>query len=352
MDVQPPDSFRRRIGIALGISLIAHVLLGVVTVALWKMPSRAAWLRQGEPLMVDLQSLEPEAPHGNPASRGGPAGPPGPPAKSRAPRPSPPAARAPRVASAPSASAPSKPPAPKPVTPAPAPPKVASAAPPPVPRAPSPPPEPTEAPVPKPAPETPKPTERQPAGKSQQETSPPRQPVQEARAPTPGSAGSEGRPGHIVTDIRSSLRGGGGGGAGPAGGLGSGRGGITGEPIPLDSKDPKFSDYLDKIRERIRSKWDYPCVKDERTLTCDYKSAELVIEFGILKSGKLQFIELRAASGLPIYDDYAMNAIKLASPFPEVPAAIMAMAKAGSTGIPIVAHFQYVYEVSFRTLLR
>jgi hypothetical protein len=52
------------------------------------------------------------------------------------------------------------------------------------------------------------------------------------------------------------------------------------------------------------------------------------------------------------YDESAMTAIKLASPFPAVPPALMAKANRGSTGVPIVAHFIYQYEVSIRSLLR
>lgn len=149
-------------------------------------------------------------------------------------------------------------------------------------------------------------------------------------------------------DIRSALRGGGGGGGG-GGGRGGGWGGIEGEPIPLDSKDPKFNDYLDRVRRAIKANWGYPCVKNTATHECEYKTASLRVAFGILKNGRLQVVEVRNSSGLPIYDDYAVNAIKLASPFPEVPAS---MIRNGSAGLPILATFNYVSETSLVNLLR
>ncbi len=164
--------------------------------------------------------------------------------------------------------------------------------------------------------------------------------------PTPGAPGDRGTPGRTAPDLRA-LRGGAG-----AGSLTGGRGGIEGEPIPLDSNDPRLADYMVRIKRMIEKHWAWPCMKTAGDQECDYRSAQLLVEFGILKDGKLQFIELRRTSGVGPYDDSAMNAIKLASPFPEVPPAMMAKAKAGSTGVPIVAHFIYHYEVSVRTLLR
>jgi TonB family protein len=77
-----------------------------------------------------------------------------------------------------------------------------------------------------------------------------------------------------------------------------------------------------------------------------------VVEFGILKNGRLQFVDVRESSGLPIYDDYAVNAIKLAEPFPDVPNAMMTSMKKQSTGIAILARFNYVVETSLTNMLR
>jgi hypothetical protein len=152
-----------------------------------------------------------------------------------------------------------------------------------------------------------------------------------------------------VPDIRSALRRGGPGGAG---GFGEGRGGISGSPISLDTRDPRYSDYFRRIQQMIQAKMSYPCVKNERTRECEYRSAQLSIEFGILKDGNLQFVEVVAAANYEIFDDYSVNAIKLAAPFPPVPASLMATLQPGTTGVPVAARFVYVLESSFRGLVR
>jgi TonB family protein len=149
-------------------------------------------------------------------------------------------------------------------------------------------------------------------------------------------------------DIRSALRRG--GGAGSA--KGGGRGGIEGEPIPLDTSDGRYSDYLDRLRREIKSNWGFPCVKSEATRECEPKTTSLVVEFGILKDGRLQFVDVVQSSGFPIYDDYAVNAIKLASPFPPVPPAMLVAMRRSSTGVAIVARFNYVVDTSLTNLLR
>jgi TonB family protein len=157
----------------------------------------------------------------------------------------------------------------------------------------------------------------------------------------------------VPPDIRSALRRGGGGGGvgtGGAGGVEAGRGGILGEAIPLDSKDPDFSDYFERVRVLIKKNWGYPCVKNADTRECEYKSARLVVDFGILRQGPVQFVEIRKASGWSIYDDYAVNAIKLASPFPPVPPALMARLERGSAGIPIRVNFTYMLESGITNL--
>ena len=153
-----------------------------------------------------------------------------------------------------------------------------------------------------------------------------------------------------LIDSRSALRRGGPAGAG---GAGEGWAGIEGEPIPLDSADPKYNDYLERVRRMIKEKWGYPCIKDVSTGHCDYKSARLKIVFGILRDGRVPTLAVTLESGYPIYDDYAANAIRLAQPFPPVPASLLAAAKSGSTGVKIEAAFQYVLvESSLTNILR
>jgi TonB family protein len=87
-----------------------------------------------------------------------------------------------------------------------------------------------------------------------------------------------------------------------------------GEPIPLDTAEPKYQDYFNKVRERIKAKWVYPLPAGERGI-----EGELLIEFHIAKDGRLEFIELRRSSGTQILDDAALTAVRQAQPFAPVP---------------------------------
>jgi outer membrane biosynthesis protein TonB len=293
-------------------------------------------VKRGEPLFVELPQAE------EPAQRGAP------PAPSPAQK-APPTAPAPSVAKAP----PQPRVAPSPPRPAP---REARAPQPPVPNQAAAPSQPSRPATPEPpAPDglqaagTPPPQPTEPLANEPDRTQEalPRE-AAPSSPPPPRVAAIPPRP--PLIDSRSALRRG-----GPAGAGGSGEGwaGIEGEPIPLDSSDPKFNDYLERIRRMIKEKWGYPCIKDLASGHCDYKSARLVIVFGILKDGRVPVVEVAQQSGYAIYDDYAANAIKLAQPFPPVPASLMASAKSGSSGVKIVAAFQYMLvESSLTNILR
>jgi TonB family protein len=93
-----------------------------------------------------------------------------------------------------------------------------------------------------------------------------------------------------------------------------GTSGVSGAPIPLDTQEPRYQDYFNKIRDRIKANWVYPRPAGERDI-----EGELLIKFHIAKDGRLEYIELVHTSGTPILDDAALTAVKLAQPFPPVP---------------------------------
>jgi len=188
--------------------------------------------------------------------------------------------------------------------------------------------------APTPAPQTPDPT-----------------PAPRVAEPSPAEAGSQGGPqvaavvpgrsaGPPAPDLRSLGRGGG------AGGRGLDRGGIEGEPVALDTKDPKYIDYFELIRPRIKAMWDYPCVK--RGVACERHTTELQVVFGVAKNGRLVFVNVLHPSPVNrVYDDAAVIAIQLASPFPPVPDYMLQ-----GNGIPISVRFIYVLDRGFVNVLR
>jgi TonB family protein len=322
------DLLRRRPMRGLAISLALHGLV-VALMLLLGLPAAQYTVKRGEPLFVELPELPEPPPRGNPAAKSlAPPRPETPTAAKRTP-PAPPARPAPPAPPAP-------PPSPAPLVAT----RPATPSPPPSPDVPLP--DAEDLPTPAPRPETPAQESAPPAPPAVgAESGPPAGPQVASVPPSPEVA--------PPVDIRSAL--GRGGGAGSA--QGGGRGGIEGEPIPLDSTDPSFSDFLDRVRRQIKANWGYPCIKNGYTRECDYKTARLVVEFGVLKAGRVQFVEVRQSSGFQIYDDYAVNAIKLGSPFPPVPDALIARMKAGSRGAAIVAVFNYVLlETTLTNILR
>src|SRR2546425_237580 len=86
---------------------------------------------------------------------------------------------------------------------------------------------------------------------------------------------------------------------------------------------------------------------------CAHKAAGLVFVSATLKDGRVPMRGVAQQSGYEIYAAYPANAIKRASPFPPVPASLMATVKLGSAGVRIVAAFQYVLvESSLTNILR
>jgi TonB family protein len=325
-------------------SLLVHVILAWSV--LWGLQGevRRPWMpKRGDTIIVELPRPDEPGSAGSPTAPP-PARPPAPaPPRATVKPPAPPATPAPReqrrVAVAPRPAEPRAPAPPEPTRPV----EPAPAAPDPAPRAPDPAPRAEEpsARAPEPAPSTPAPAAPAPPAESAPSpAAPPREGGESQVAALPPRGPSA----PSVNDVRAALRRG-------AAGQGQGRGGIEGDPVPLDSEDTRYSDYLEQVRRRIQEKWGYPCVRRPGG-ECQGHTTSLEVEFGILKDGRLQFVELIRAADHTLYDEYAMNAIRLAQPFPPVPAAMMAAMRPGSTGIPIRARFIYVSETSLTKFLR
>jgi TonB family protein len=321
---------RRRLLAGVVASLLIHALLTWAVVWGLRGGLLPRWVpKRGDTIIVELPRPEEPAMAGSPAAPPPPAAPPVRPTPPARPTPPPREAPAPpreerRVASAP------RPPAPPlPSTPEPAP------------RAVEPP-----APAPEPAPRA-----AEPAPRAAEPPAEPAAPSAEASRPEPAPAERQiaavpPRPATpSVSDVRAALRRG-------SGGQGQGRGGIEGDPVPLDSTNERYSEYLEQVRRRIKEKWGFPCVRNPATRGCDHYTTSLDVHFGILKDGRVQFVDVVKASDHAIYDEYAVNAIRLAQPFPPVPPAMMGAMKAGSTGLAISARFSYVVESSLTNLLR
>jgi hypothetical protein len=303
-----------RVTVGIVASILLH--LAIVALVLWggKLVPSSRWnVKKGDSLIVELPKPEEPAPAGLPSAPAAPPSRPSPPAASpKPPAPAPPAPRsapAPpeerRVASAPRAPAPT-PPAPKAAEPAPSLPRGT---------------EPAPAPAEPASKAEPTPRAAEPTPPQTGSAAPPRPPAEQQVASLPPGGQPAAPP---APDMRTALRRG-------AGGTGlQARGGIEGEAIPLDSEDPNFNDYLDQVRRRIKEKWGYPCiVKEGATRNCEYKTASLDVQFGILKDGRIQFVEVNSRTRSTTSTVTAIAGVAV----PPVPGRDEGM-RPGSTGIP------------------
>lgn len=105
---------------------------------------------------------------------------------------------------------------------------------------------------------------------------------------------------------------------------------IFDKPIPLDTKDIRYSEYFASIRRKIEKKWSYP---EEAAMLG--LSGKLKLKFIVGQSGKLIKIKLVDSSGSNILDDEAADAVKEAAPYNPIPENIK------KTRLPIIATFNY-----------
>ena len=104
-------------------------------------------------------------------------------------------------------------------------------------------------------------------------------------------------------------------------------------PSTSTSPEDETDRYTQHVREKIKRFWPYPCVQEAES-NCEYKSAVLDLEIHILASGELRLVKVVRSSGIEIYDSYAVNAVRLAAPYPPVPAAMMAEKKLDPDALP------------------
>jgi len=90
-------------------------------------------------------------------------------------------------------------------------------------------------------------------------------------------------------------------------------------PVSLNTKDPIYVTYFNKLKQLIESQWEYP----ELALRYGLQG-RLSLEFMIGGSGQLEQLRLIRSSGSQVLDEEALRAIKAAAPFPPIPPCIKA----------------------------
>ena len=120
-------------------------------------------------------------------------------------------------------------------------------------------------------------------------------------------------------------------------GLGSRMLGDTGmdakNTIPMDSRDPNYTDYLSRLKRRIQAEWGYP--EEARRVGM---GGELQMLFTLNRTGTLVNIRLLESSGFPVLDNEAMRAVKAAAPFDPFPP------RMGEEAFNILGTFHYSFS--------
>jgi TonB family protein len=102
-------------------------------------------------------------------------------------------------------------------------------------------------------------------------------------------------------------------GTGPGTGLGTGTG-SGGSPWGSSLLESKLNDYYNLIWAKIKEGWTLP-----ENLPKEKTELEAIIVVIIEKGGKVQKSWFEKKSGISLYDQMAMRAIKKAEPFPPIP---------------------------------
>ena len=90
-----------------------------------------------------------------------------------------------------------------------------------------------------------------------------------------------------------------------------------GPPVRLDTDDPRYAAYFAVVKRRIEDKWAYP----SEALRAR-QSGQGEVHFAVRRDGSVRTVEIVRSSGVAILDRYIENAIRLASPFPRMPASV------------------------------
>jgi protein TonB len=116
--------------------------------------------------------------------------------------------------------------------------------------------------------------------------------------------------------------------------LEAGKGGRS--PVPLDTSDPRYAEYFAELKRLIEAKWSYPAEATRRG-----QSGRGEVRFVLRKDGGVRTVEIVRSSGVRILDAYIENAIRLAQPFPPIPASLTDESTP-EDGMPITINFSYV----------
>jgi TonB family protein len=103
------------------------------------------------------------------------------------------------------------------------------------------------------------------------------------------------------------------------------------EEVSLNTTEFKYYAYFAHIKRQIELAWSYPYEAQKRD-----EGGRLTLVFTIESGGNVSSVTLIRSSGYQILDEYAIKAVRYASPFNPIPASI------GTKRLRITANFEYI----------
>ena len=100
--------------------------------------------------------------------------------------------------------------------------------------------------------------------------------------------------------------------------------------VPLDTSDPRYAEYFAELKRRIEEKWGYPEEAARKG-----QSGRGTIRSEVRKDGSVRTVAIVSSSGVRILDSSIRNAIRMAAPFPALPASVE------EDPLPISINFTY-----------
>jgi TonB family protein len=94
---------------------------------------------------------------------------------------------------------------------------------------------------------------------------------------------------------------------------------VSAGSISLETPDPRYGPYFQRITRAIDSFWDEPLLREK-----DPREGSLVVEFTLGRAGELLAVSVASSSGVRGMDLAAVRAVKMAAPFEKFPSAIEA----------------------------
>lgn len=103
------------------------------------------------------------------------------------------------------------------------------------------------------------------------------------------------------------------------------------ENVSLNTTEFKYYAYFSHIKRQIELAWNYPMEAQKRN-----EGGRLTLVFTIESNGNVSSVTLLRSSGYQLLDEYAIKAVRYASPFNPIPASI------GTKRLRITANFEYI----------